>query len=210
MREKGALDQIYLMFDEGGDGVHSFDEFEMMFRHVDPNITTRACLAHFNQVLDIRRKKIHRAQEEALMDVENEEDGEGEEGEEGEEEEEEDDDEKQMEWESSVPPRAVMLYHTMLSNESLVELNASMVRRLVDGSEERKFDPKEILCNQGDVGDGMYVVEEGEVIVLKLNQENKQGSGLVRVASCSIGDLIGEMVGVNFYLFLVSCFLFLA
>ena len=63
MREKSALDNIYRLFDDGGDGVHSFHEFESMFRHVDPNITTRLALQYFNKTLDANRRKAALEQE---------------------------------------------------------------------------------------------------------------------------------------------------
>jgi hypothetical protein len=199
MREKSVLDQIYRNVDVGGDGVHSFDEFETMFRCVDPNVTTRASLVHFNRVLADRRRKFALEAEEKLRMEQGDGKSEGDdadnaEDEDNDEDEDEDEDEQQHAWEQTASPKQVMLFHTLHGNEALVDLKSSLVRKLVIGAEEKIYAPKEFLFHQGDEGDGMYVVEEGHVTVFKRDQESTKtdNSNYIEVAQIHMGSIVGE------------------
>ena len=155
MREKRALDAIYRTVDAGGDGVHSFDEFEAMFRVVDPDVTTCNALQYFNRILDDRRRRFAKEAAEKRLKEEQELIDNGIEiVEEEDDDDEEDEDEMQNEWEISASPKQVMLFHTLHGNEALVELKSSLVRMLVDRAEERTYAPLEFLFHQGDKGDG--------------------------------------------------------
>jgi hypothetical protein len=212
MREKSALDNIYRLFDDGGDGVHSFHEFESMFRHVDPNITTRLALQYFNKTLDATRRKAALEQEkieEAEQEKKRIEKGkmktisvgkkEKETVEEEESEDEDEEEERQQEWETRATPKKIMLFHTLHANEALVELKSKLVRQLVEGAVEKKYKPLEFVFHQDDDGDGMYIVEEGSCVVLKRDKETKtnDNTNYLEVAHIHMGAIIGEMALLN-------------
>ncbi|MBM3881746.1 MAG: cyclic nucleotide-binding domain-containing protein [Verrucomicrobia bacterium] len=56
------------------------------------------------------------------------------------------------------------------------------------GSLGKTYRPGEVIVHQGDTGDCMYVVQDGQVEVVQ-----EQGSGPVRLAVIGPGDFFGEM-----------------
>lgn len=60
-------------------------------------------------------------------------------------------------------------------------------------SQERKLSPGEVLFHEGDVGDEMYVVLEGRVMIYK----NIPGAGEEALAFLERGDYLGEMALID-------------
>ena len=74
-------------------------------------------------------------------------------------------------------------------SQLLGRLEADALRGLIKHGVQRSFAPGQILFQQGDVGDGMYVLASGEVRVVI---EDQQG-GEVTIAMLRAGDVLGEL-----------------
>ena len=204
--ERLALERIYKKFDTGGDGVHSFDEFETMIRDVDGSIPTRTALVYFNGIINARRRKLVHETQKAEMEARRAAEeasenrviavggGKIEEPYDDDSEDEDEDEDVQENWEKTQSSKEVMLYHQLHGNESLSALKPSLIRRLVEGAEQKSYSPREFVFHEGDEGDGMYMLEEGELIVVKRDQEKSKDAEPVwlDIAHLREGALVGE------------------
>ncbi len=83
--------------------------------------------------------------------------------------------------------------HQLLQSLSKVDyfrsLPAEEVLRLIPDVETMTFDEGQIIFNEGDEGDGLYVVAEG---VINVSRKSESGEDLI-IASIGPGDVVGEM-----------------
>ena len=54
------------------------------------------------------------------------------------------------------------------------ELDDASLRALGEATQERTFAPGEALCREGEAGDRMFIIDAGEVAVLKSVQDGKR------------------------------------
>jgi len=73
------------------------------------------------------------------------------------------------------------------------KLSAMEIRFLTSLSKEKKFAAGELIFQEGEVGDGMYVVVEGQVRISK----NIPGAGEEALAILERGDYFGEMALID-------------
>jgi hypothetical protein len=180
-----------------------------MIRNVDDKIPTRTALVYFNGIINARRRKSMHEKKRAEIEAQRAEeeasknrvitiggDGKVEEGEEEEDvdSDDEDDEDLQRDWEKTKSASEVMLYHQLHGNESLSVLKPFLIRRLVEGATRMTYSPREFLFQEGDEGDGLYMLEEGELIVVKRDQEKSTEAEpvWVDIAHLREGALVGE------------------
>ncbi|NOZ85829.1 MAG: cyclic nucleotide-binding domain-containing protein [Deltaproteobacteria bacterium] len=70
-----------------------------------------------------------------------------------------------------------------------VSLHPEELDMLAELSQERKFTAGEVVFNEGDVGDSLYVIVSGAVNILRKDKNGKQRS----IAVLKEGEFFGEM-----------------
>jgi hypothetical protein len=77
---------------------------------------------------------------------------------------------------------------TLATTPMFAHLSLQDLTDLADASVEATYDAGEVLCREGELGDDVFIVVEGEVIIV-------QGQGAYRrvLATGGVGELIGEM-----------------
>jgi len=69
------------------------------------------------------------------------------------------------------------------------ELDNSALDLLQQKMRRHSYQPEEILCREGELGNQMFVIESGEISVLKMGDDGK----LIEVATLPAGEIAGEM-----------------
>ena len=68
------------------------------------------------------------------------------------------------------------------------KIEPSKLKLLAFTSERLTYQPDQVLCRQGDMGDAAYIIIEGEAAV-----RIATGSGDIEVARLGAGDVVGEI-----------------
>ena len=76
--------------------------------------------------------------------------------------------------------------------EVLAEMPADALRSLAERSEEAVFGPGEVLCREGESGDWVYLIVEGQAEAVK-----KNGDGEVWLGFCQPGECVGELAALG-------------
>lgn len=58
----------------------------------------------------------------------------------------------------------------------------------------RKYEPDEVICQEGGISNQVYIISEGEVNVSKQKEESEDSYDIARL---SVGQIIGEMSLIN-------------
>ena len=72
-------------------------------------------------------------------------------------------------------------------------LEEGTLRRIIGMMSEHRFEPGDLVCEQGEAGRAMYVILEGEVMVCR---EKKQGERL-KLVRMRAGEFFGEMTLID-------------
>jgi CRP-like cAMP-binding protein len=81
------------------------------------------------------------------------------------------------------------LLETLRSVELFSELDDDTLRLLVDKAELVEYQPGDYLCTEGELGDRMFVIDLGEVSVLKRGHDGKPA----QIAVLRPGEIAGEL-----------------
>ncbi len=72
-------------------------------------------------------------------------------------------------------------------------LEEKTLLRIIDMLQEHHFDPKAVVCQQGDAGRAMYLIREGEVVVCRDTPEGRR----IKMVRMGPGEFFGEMTLID-------------
>ena len=84
------------------------------------------------------------------------------------------------------------IYHFMKNSELFAELNPESTDRIANRLKKTRFTADEIICREGDAGNSMFIIVDGEVSILK-----DLGWGQRELQRMSTGEAFGEMALIS-------------